>query len=367
MPQIDGRQEDISWDYTGVFSPWFSLPLGQRSELYLSGGLNLKYEESDGWIPLPELYRFEAVLRTSAGLEFRLGRQRFQDALGLVAGGLFDGFTASATLDLNRLYGGVYYTGFLNKRTASITMTQQDEAIYQAAVETVKDYFAPSRALASLGWERRELLVEGSVFSLALLGQFDLGAQGYHTQYLMARYLLPLPASLQLDLGGGAELIETGDTVDPLQWGAAAQALLGWKLPIKAVGRLSLGARWASGEGDVLAAFAPISSVTQGRVLQAKFSGLLTLEGICSIRLGQPLAMELSAFYFLRTDTETFPTAVGDSPFLGAEISGLVTWAPLSDFSLVGEAGVFLPQPGGAYPTSRLQWRGGISLMLSLY
>jgi hypothetical protein len=361
-PQLEdtGNGSDFSW--TGALIPRFSVPLGERSLLYLSGGINAKYRKEEGWRFIPELYRFEALFRGPSRMGLRAGRLEFRDLLGFTADGLFDG--ASAWLDggWGTFRAAAFYTGLLHKKTARIVMTAGEQEEYDAPVEGPSSYFAPARAFAVLGWDHP------GGFSTELLGQFDLRGGDeprYHSQYLTLKYARSWNDSVTAELGGVAELIEL-EAEDPAL-GFGTFLSLGWMLPGAAADRLSFAARWTSGkQGDALAAFNPVTANTQGRVLQAKLSGIAVFEAAYLIRPVRPLAAEVSALYFIRTDGETFPVdGDSDSYLLGAEFDGRLTWVPASDVSFILDGGVFLPQ--NAYPSSEPRWRLSLGVMFSLY
>jgi hypothetical protein len=366
VPQIENTGDDTVVSWTGTLLPWFSVPLGERSNLYLSGGLNAVYREAEGWDFIPELYRFEALFHGPSHIEWTFGRSQMEDATGYIANGLFDGVSVSMNLGSGSFRAGAWYTGFLYKKNAYIIMTGREQADYNDPVDwdDPASYFASARALVDLGWET-------GGFSLGLLGQFDLrsdekraGEPRYHSQYFSLAYTFSPTDELDLEAGGAVELIEAEKTAAAL----SAFFSLDWMFPGSAADRLSFGLRWASGKwGDVLAAFNPVTTETQGRVLKAKLSGLMVFEGSYRIRLARPLSAEVSALYFIRTDGETFPAASGSSYLLGPELDGRLVWVPVSDLSFILGGGAFFPQPGGAYDISGLQWQVSLGVMISLY
>jgi hypothetical protein len=61
-----------------TLAPWFSLPLGERTDLYLSAGASLRWREGR-FSPVPELFRLEFSFRPLSSLAIRLGRIDYQD------------------------------------------------------------------------------------------------------------------------------------------------------------------------------------------------------------------------------------------------------------------------------------------------
>jgi hypothetical protein len=375
VPALESAAGETAPSYTGTLVPWFSMPLGGRSSLYLSGGVSIRYTETEEWKFIPELYRFEAVFRSASRAELKFGRVEFHDPSGYTASGLFDGLIASFNAGLGRIRAGAFYTGLLHKRTAHIAMTEAERADYDAPVDWAEgeSYFAPSRALVFFEWEQAGLITERDKLSLGLLGQWDVSdlfgfsavppSPYYHSQYLTARYIFPVHTSIDLNAGGAAELIEE-------EGGAPGFALstflgAGWLLPTALSDRLSLELRWASGNAGLFKAFNPVSTRLQGRVLQARFSGLAVIEGRYNVRLASTVSTEIAALCFFRTDENTIADAVGSSYFLGTEVYGRCMWVPVPDLSLILGGGVFLPQ--GAYKGQELRWKGSLGLMVSLY
>jgi hypothetical protein len=185
-----------------------------------------------------------------------------------------------------------------------------------------------------------------------------------HSQYLLLRYNLALRGGLDFALTGSAEMEESGDK---LSFAAAGSFDAGWLLPGKLPSRISLGCRWASGEGET-AAYFPIIEESQGSVLKPYFSGLMVIRAGCDARLASPLSVSLDVRYFLRTDRITFidPDISGDSYVLGGELSGSVLWVPLSDLSFSLSGGAFVPQTGTAFRSDApVRWFAALGTIFS--
>jgi hypothetical protein len=375
-PLLEGAGGETSLSYTGVLVPWFSAVLSENADLYLSGGITAEYDESaeTSWQFLPELYRFEAVIH-SGSLNVGMGRLNFSDLSGYIASGLFDGVSANFTVGKTGLAFGAFYTGFLYKKTANITMTAEDSSIYNAELDYgdfSSSYFAARRAIGAAQWELSELLGEKNDLILGILAQFDLNDTGekLHSQYVSVLYSRPIGYRFTISAGGTAELMEADG--EDLGLGFAAHAEGSWMLPTGLQDRLSLGVIWSSGEvNDTIRAFVPISTVNQGQVLRAKLSGLMRIHSAYTVRLIQSLSAELGASYFMRTDDITFsdpelPFSSSSSYFLGGEISGSLTWVPVSDISLVAGGGVFLPALGNAIASdAKPKWLISMGAMIS--
>ena len=64
------------FSYTGTAVPWFAAPLGEKADLYFSGGMSAELE-NEIWKPVPELYRFECIYNPRADMSVELGRVPF--------------------------------------------------------------------------------------------------------------------------------------------------------------------------------------------------------------------------------------------------------------------------------------------------
>ncbi|MDR0709538.1 MAG: hypothetical protein LBF77_05685, partial [Spirochaetaceae bacterium] len=86
----DGEQSAGTVEYTGTAIPWVAAPLGEKADLYLSGGISAHYDGGE-WEPLPEIYRFEFIYNPTPNFRLDIGRVPFKESLSLVCAGLFDG------------------------------------------------------------------------------------------------------------------------------------------------------------------------------------------------------------------------------------------------------------------------------------
>ncbi|MDR3248078.1 MAG: hypothetical protein LBT39_04760 [Treponema sp.] len=364
-PAIEGSDNDTTFTNTIIAFPWLSVSLGKNTDLYFSAGLNTRFED-DRWAIVPEFYRSALDVRPRQGLSLSLGRFRYEDAFGYIATGLFDGAAFSTEIGEGVLGAGVYYTGLLYKKTAHITMTEADRAHYNEPVEEpATDSFAPRRMLLTLDWKQAGILSEDGTLAAGMVGQVDFTGANYHSQYLSLRYTLPLGA-FDAETGFTAELIE-----DAGQFGCGMAALLNaaWTPPGGPRDRLQLGFRWASGQGNgAQSAFTPVNTVSQGRVLRAKLSGLICAEALYRLRILESLSGNIGVFGFLRSDTETYwdsDLGTGDAPLLGAELNAELLWVPVSDLSISLGGGVFLPGPA-MRENAAPRWRVSLGFIFGL-
>jgi len=362
-----GTGSEGDFDYSGILIPRFSAFLSDNSTLYVSAGLRVDYQ--DEGIFIPELLRTEFSWR-SENREFTAGRMQYSDPLGFIAEGLFDGayFTDESN---NRIFSiGAWYTGFLYKKRAYITMTSEELQSYNSNPDYsdfMDTYFAPSRIVAALGWEGLGELV---MLKLALLGQFDLSGKDLHSQYLIGKITVPANNFI-FDLGGCLELIENSENGSSSDFGIGLAGELGfaWMLPTVIEDRLSFLGRFSSGvvKGSQMDAFQPLTTKTQGSVLKAKLSGMSMLSLDYIARLHQTFSAGITSSYFVRSDLASFQNYGTKGHLLGNEFYGRCFWSPVSDIQLNLGGGVFLPSMGNAAPKAESTWRVELNVILSLY
>jgi hypothetical protein len=364
--------EDAGLKYSGTLIPWFSMPLGQSADLYISAGATVLYEDEE-WKIIPELLRTELTFAIGEGGELRIGRMWYTDPLGFIASGLFDGLRYTADFSNGSMFGiGAWYTGFLYKKNANITMTQDELTDYDAPFDYgdfFGTYFAPRRLVAAIDWEHPDIadLVR---LNLALVGQFDLSGGDilYHTQYLIAKAAIPVQ-SFVFELGACLELAEMENRN---QFAFAGELGIGWSLPTSINDRLMLSGRFSSGTFDeegTIQAFVPITSEPQGNVIKEKISGLSTIKLNYSARLHQTFSISLTNAYFILSDLGTYvgPPVGRDGYFLGNEFYGRAIWSPVSDFRITAGGGIFLPSLGNADKDGEISWRVDLGVLLALF
>ncbi|MFP3043570.1 hypothetical protein LQZ19_17275 [Treponema primitia] len=355
-------------EYTGTVMPWLAVPLGEKGDLYLSGGVTAELANEE-WKPVPELYRFEFSYEPAPGLHLDLGRLFWQEPLQLAATGLFDGLALSADLGKTRLSIGAFYTGLLNKRNAYIVMNSEDLTDYHD-----RDvYFASRRLVYGVSWEIPALFNTGSDLAVSVFGQYDLNDSNtvdIHTQYAETKLILPFLDDWNAEFGGILGVQETEDADPGISFAGAAHLV--WLLPSAAEDRIRFGGAFSSGAwNDTITAFLPINTVAQGKVLRPRLSGLALAEAEYAARLHNTLSAEISAAYLFRTDSFTYTDseldAASRSPLLGGEIYGGLTWAPLTDLAFTLGGGVFFPTLGRAFRSDAgRKYRGSLGMILSL-
>jgi hypothetical protein len=352
--ECSGSGGDTAFAYKGIAIPRVSGLLGDNAEFLISAGLNYK---SGPWAFAPELLQ-AGVSGRSGGLEFALGRMAYDDPLGYIASGLFDGARLAFDAGAGTFSAGAWYTGFLYKKRINIEMTDGELEANNAALDYgdfAGSYFAPRRALAALGWEHQGLGGR-ALARLSLLGQFDLSGENLHSQYLAGKVTVPLRV-LSFDLGGCFELIEANGEIGSA---FAAEAALALRNPVH---RLSLEAKYASGPGDTLAAFLALTANTHGQSLKPKLSANAILSLDYAARLHETFSIGLTPMYFMLNDSES---AKG-SRFLGGEIFAALYWSPVPDISINLGGGAFLPSLGDVAPGEKSFWRVELNVVMSIF
>jgi hypothetical protein len=361
------------FSFSGSSTLWLFTALGEKATLYFSGKLSFSYEDGqDGWSwpPLFELGRTELSLYPAQSGRINLGRQWFGD--GMIVQGLFDGLSAGFSLGRVRLNSGVFYTGFLHKRTAEILLSGGDYRAYYEPFEygDPASYFASRRLLANLAWEFPDLSSRTSL-GITALAQFDLNdyqdSYALHSQYLEAHFNVDIMDTLRFTITGIGGLTENEA---PVRANFAAALGSEWNIPGGLLDMLSAVFRWGSGSiNEEIGPFRPISNIAQGSVFAPTLPGTMNARFIYTARPHDVFSFTTGSTVFWRTDLETFVDGEMDGSskdrFLGGELIGQVLWSPQSALRLNAEGGVFFP--GGAFvENTKNRWKLNINLILSL-
>jgi len=400
----DSLKEGFSYS-TGV-NPWLTVPIGKNDfgKFYLSAGLTVNFANSreelitiividedegiteteikefmDGtWSFVPELLRTELSLRLTDKMSLSAGRTHYRDPLGFVAGGLFDG--AYFSLDLGRpgiFSAGLWYTGLLYKKTTEITMTDEDQIVFNRKLDysdLANTYFGSRRLLAALDWDIPSLTEWLSLHS-AIISQTDLtgNKNRYHSQYLTVKATVPasiftfnMGACLQL-----SQLIpdkELEDTETKIKLGLAGELGASMAFPASFQNLLSLNARFSSGtvKDSVFSAFVPVTTQYQGDILEVKLSGISSIDLNYIARLNRYFSFSLGSACYILSDLGTYKgyPGINENYFLGAEFSGRLIWAPFSDLIINLGGGMFLPYSENAEGSRDIKWKINLSVSL---
>ena len=362
--------KDARFDYAGMLVPRFSALLGASGEITVSAGLMLEYAQGTLSF-VPELLRTEFSWNFESW-DFRVGRMQYSDPLGFIADGLFDGTRFSLDTNGGTFSAGAWYTGFLYKSRANITM-KEDELLSSFNKLDYSDfyhtYFAPRRIFAALEWENPSL---ADFFGMraAFLGQFDLSKENrLNSQYLALKFTLPYRAFV-FGLGGCLEFVQASGVINKVA--LAGELEIDWELPTRIDDQLSLLGRFSSGVGKngCTAAFSPISSAAQGELLKPRFSGISMISLEYAARIHETFSAGVSSSYFIRSDLGTFNYSVNygaDGHFVGNEFFARFLWSPISDIQLNLGGGVFLPSMGNAAPKADSLWRVELNVIIALY
>ena len=353
-----------------TLAPWLSLPFGS-ADFYLSAGLSANYEEKLFFVP--ELFRAELSYRTAAGaspgLGMRLGRIKWQDPTRFTAVGTFDGAEVFAELGSVSLGAAALYTGLQYKNSANVNISPGDPKDYGATFDWgdfADTYFAPRRLLTSIYGDFPGFPSGRADIQAGLMAQFDFSdaEEAFHTQYLLLRYTFYYK-SIDLTAAGALELENTD--ADGIRAAYAFSAEGGLQTGLL-VDRLSLGLRWASGDGAATAPFFPLIREAQGIAFKPILSGMMVIRANYQARLLPSLSAQLGGRYFIRTDSTSYidPYIEHDSYLLGAEVDGTLLWLPFSDLSFSMSAGLFFPKTGAAMAADApLRWAINIGAIFS--
>jgi len=356
---LSGTGGDTAFAYNGIAIPRITGLFGDTGDFYISGGFNYK---SDPWSLVPELLRTDLSWR-SGNMEFSIGRMAYDDPLGYIASGLFDGARFSQFTNIGTFSIGAWYTGLLYKERAKIEMTENERIAYKTAIDYndfSNTYYAPRRFLAAIDWEHKGLFGR-AIARLSLLGQFDLTEEKLHSQYLAGKAIIPVETKVSngafsIDLGGCFELIEANNKIGSA---FAAESALAWR---NAVHYISFGAKYASGESNTQAAFLPLTTNEQGQILKRKLSNLTVISIDYIARLHETYSIEICPAYYMLNGSGS----KGKSRF-GGEISAAFYWSPVPDINVNLGAGAFLPSLGDVAPSDKVSWRVGLNVLLSLF
>ena len=364
-----GIDDETDVDYSGSLIPWFSSPLGDLGDVFISAGLTAGYEHEEGSF-VPELLRAEFSLRFNRALRLRMGRLSYADPLNFVVDGLFDGAQVSYNTMMGTFNAAFLYSGLLYKKTTRIIMTGEDALSYYD-----NDVYAGSRRLLiTAGWEHPALM-ELMRLSAVFTGQFDLNDRdtAYNSEYLTLKASIPHKRFV-FELGGAVQWEQYAD-----ETGIAFAGEIGasWEPPAPFQSQIAFNGRFASGrpESGPIVAFVPVTIMDHGDVLKAGLSGLSALKLDYTARIVRELSINLAMTYFVRSDKGTYMgypagfSAEGDNDgfSLGGELFGRVMWSPVSDLRLNAGGGVFLPGMGDIAPDAEPMWRMELNLILSLY
>jgi len=351
---VSGTGGGAGFAYTGITIPRITGLIGDTGEFYISGGFDYK---NNPWSFIPELLRTDFNWR-SGNMELTVGRMAYDDPLGYIASGLFDGARFFQYSNIGAFSAGAWYTGFLYKERAKIEMTENESTAYKTAIDYndfSNTYYAPRRFLAAIDWEHKGFF-ERAIVRLSLLGQFDITEEKLHSQYLAGKAIVPVETKVSngafsIDLGGCLELIEASNKIG---LAFAAETALAWR---NAVHYVSFGAKYASGESNTQAAFLPLTTNTPGQILKPKLSGITMLSLNYTARLYQTFSVGLYPAYFMLN-------GAGSKGRNGGEIFAACYWSPVPDISVNLGAGASF---GNIASDENVSWRVALNVVLSLF
>ena len=347
----EGAGDDNTFTLNGILIPRLSGLLGDNGQYFISAGLNY---QNNPWGFIPELIEAELFFNFNGG-DFRIGRTMYQDPLGFIIDGYFDG----GQLNFDTRYGvfsaGAWYTGFICKRRANIEMTVEEYRHNNAAIDYndfFDTYFAPRRLFSALEWEH-PILSQHLRLKMSLIGQFDLSEEELNSQYVVAKMTMPF-GLFTFDLGGSFNLIQHSGNMERA---FAAELGFGWMWQRQG---LSFLGRYSSGYFGSLTPFLPVVSVSQGNVNKLPLIGMTVLSLDYNMRINQELSFNIRPAYFIDNYDE-------DGGLWGAEIFGKIDWSPFSDIKFSLGGGVFLPSLGNFAPDDKSIWKAEANVVVSFF
>lgn len=359
----DGR----TFTFTANYIPWFSASIGEKTGFYVSTRFMFEDTYKDRLVKdfSFEFERMELNIRPRKTVYLSLGRQRYRDGGGMIAAGNFDGFSGTFGLGRARLGGGVFFTGFLYKKTAEILMTSLDWENYMDSGM----YFASRRMIITAEGEFSDLSSRTSL-AVSALAQFDLNGYGpsaLHSQYLEARLGIEAANTLRFTITGLGAVAESGRET---RIGLAAALAANWEIPGNLMDMLSGELRWGSGAvNNTIGPFLPVSRIAQGQVFTPTLSGTMNGRISYTARPHAAFSTSAAAAVFLRTDLETLTDRELDNTskerFLGGEFYGQFIWAPQSPLRVTVGGGVFFPW-GAFIKDADPRWKFDAGLIFSL-
>ena len=353
---VSGTGGDAAFGYNGIAIPRITGLIGDAGDFYISGGFNYK---NDPWSLVPELLRTDISWRMGS-MDFTVGRMAYDDPLGYVASGLFDGARFSQYTKIGTFSAGAWYTGLLYKERAKIEMTENERTANKTAIDYndfSNTYYAPRRLLAAVDWEYKGFL-DKAIARLSMIAQFDLTKEKLHSQYLAGKAIVPYGA-FSIDFGGCFELIEANNKIgSAFATAFAAEAAPAWRNNVHYV---SLGIKYTSGESDNVAAFMPLTTNAQGQLLKLKPSGLTMLSIDYTVRLYETLSVGFYPAYFILNGS-------GSKGRNGGEIFSAVYWSPSPDISVnLGGGASFGNVASTSFLGREAYWRVTLNVVLSLF
>jgi len=291
-------------------------------------------------------------------MDFTVGRMAYDDPLGYIASGLFDGARFSQYTKIGTFSIGAWYTGLLYKERAKIEMTENEYTAYKAAIDWndfSNTYYAPRRFLAAVDWAYKGFL-DNAIAQLSMLSQFDLSEEKLHSQYLVGKTIIPVETKVSngafsADLGGSFELIEANNKIGSA---FAVEAAPAWRNNFHYV---SLAIKYASGASDGLAAFLPLTTNAQGQIWKPKLSGITMFSIDYTARLYETLSVGFYPAYYILNGS-------GSNGRNGGEIFAAAYWSPSPEIGLNLGAGASF---GNVSPDEKASWRVALNVVLSLF
>ena len=353
---------------------WFSLPVGDTANLYLSGFYEFKGSFSSTGVTVTP-WRIDAgrneysgsapgALGSSSILRWSIGRTSISDFSGWVLSGLYDGAHLELSVGNLTMTTSVAYTGLLNKDDALLAMDSRDRLIAGDSTQ----YFAPQRLLAGLGLRSVELL-PGHDFGVETWGQYDLGQGLAGTQTLWFEPFVEGRIGRVLSWRGWAagEMFYDGNPTYSLAGGLLMRLVVPEALGLRATASLA----WSSGSAFGLVPFIPFKSNALDVLTGFTFENIMLPSLELSLSPLPWLSPTLYGAPMFRTSdlvlgsTIIRPDATGI--YMGSLVSLQASIRSVSDLTLSLSGGVFFPNSIDYFIASQtLKGTGSLYAVFSL-
>ncbi|MDR3247290.1 MAG: hypothetical protein LBT39_00765 [Treponema sp.] len=368
--EASGGNEPFVPLWTQNAGPWFSQVVNEELSFQLSLDFSLAYAPANSntagkkWRPVFQVNRAQVLWRPLPLLAVEAGRVFFEDPMGRIASGLFDGVKVTLNWEQNTLNAALLYSGLQYKERAKIIMTEGDLGDYADN----DSYFAPGRLILSAFWQSRYL--SDKTLDLGALGQIDLRSQGekLHSQYLLGKFSFPVFSFIDVSTGAiiGVKEQDSGGALS-----FAANLSLAFALPGALADQLSLSGYVSSGSvGPYLRPYFPVNALAEGEVFRPSLAGIYAVKLSYQLVPFKHTHLNATGRYFWRSTRDIIPGVAGlnnsTKDNLGAELYASGIWTPLSDLSLSLGGGVFFPSGPVKELGTEIMWKAAAAVILSL-
>ena len=303
----------------------------------------------------PGLFGPDSVVRATAG------RFRFRDTTGIVLNHVLDGMQTRVNYPGVRTRFAAAYTGLQLNPVSDIRMTPAD----LADSGDDDEFFGPRRIVGVAEVSFPEAFLRQTV-TAGVTGQFDLRDADdeevtFNSGYFSLAAAGPVAGNLYHDLSGTAMVGRSdldGDTDDHV--GFLLNGRLRYFREDRLSSRIGAGVTWASGTGDDVDRFIPISRSTAGTIVSVPVENLIRTDLSYSFRPSEKIQVGYNVGWFFTGHEDDLPQSAlvdpdADGRWIGTEVVARVSARLTSDLGLAVTGGIFAPSSGenGIYDDAR--------------